>query len=52
MYQLTDGKPLIGVKLTMRVLPSTSTSLKPLPMRGVSFGYASLRDFITSALSG
>ena len=38
MYQFTEGRPLIGVKLTMRVLPSTVISLKSLLMRGVSCG--------------
>lgn len=48
-----DGRQAFdGVKVTMRVLPSASTSLKSLLMRGVFFGYASVRDFITSALSG
>ncbi|MCY1447539.1 hypothetical protein D9M71_641680 [compost metagenome] len=52
MYQLTDGRPLIGVKVTMRVLPSTTISLKSRLMRGVFCGYASPRDFMTRALSG
>ncbi|MNU74947.1 hypothetical protein D3C71_644600 [compost metagenome] len=38
MYQLTEESPLIGVNVTIRVLPSTLTSLKSLLMRGVSFG--------------
>jgi hypothetical protein len=38
MYQLTDGRPLIGVKVTMRVLPSTVISLKSLLMRGCPAG--------------
>ncbi|MNS47529.1 hypothetical protein D3C72_800630 [compost metagenome] len=38
MYQLAEGRPLIGAKVTMRVLPSTVTSLKSLLMRGVSCG--------------
>ncbi|MNR55050.1 hypothetical protein D3C85_1753550 [compost metagenome] len=52
MYQLTEDKPLIGVNVTMRVLPSTSISLSSLLMCGVFFGYASLKDFIARDLSG
>ena len=52
IYQLTEGRPLMWVNVTMRVWPLTCTSLKSLLIRGVLSGNASLRVFITRALSG
>ncbi len=36
-YPFTDGRLLIGVKVTVLSLPLTSTSLKPLLIFGVCF---------------
>ena len=37
-YQFTEGRPLIGVNVTILVLPLACTSLKSPLIFGVSFG--------------
>ncbi len=52
MYQLADGRPLTGVKVSSRVSPLSVTSVSSLDSRGVFCGNRSDSDFITRFLSG
>ncbi|MNE75375.1 hypothetical protein D3C80_1715270 [compost metagenome] len=51
-YQSTEGRPLTGAKVRMRVWPLASASLSVLSIRGVFPGNTSPRLFITRLWSG
>ncbi|MOA35789.1 hypothetical protein D3C78_1572700 [compost metagenome] len=52
MYQLAEGRPVIGVKVSRRAWPSLCTSVSSPVSFGVCCGNRSDSDFITRSLSG
>ncbi|MNZ60240.1 hypothetical protein D3C78_783050 [compost metagenome] len=52
MYQLAEGRPLIGAKVSRRVWPLAWTSVSSADSFGVRAGNRSASDFITSFWSG